>query len=45
MADKKPKSVAEAMEEIMRNLEGDTITYDELMKELLQKTKDENENK
>lgn len=45
MADeKKPKkSVAEAMEEIMKKSDSKEITYEELMKEL-QKTNKENEN-
>lgn len=43
MADKK-KSVAEAMEEIMKKSDSKEITYEELLKEL-QKTNNENENK
>lgn len=45
MADKKKpkKSVAEAMEEIMKKSDSKEITYEELLKEL-QKTNNENEN-
>lgn len=43
MTDKKPKSVVEAMEEIMKKSDSKEITYEELMKEL-QKTNKENEN-
>ncbi len=46
MADKKKpkKSIAEAMEEIMKKSDSKEITYKELLKEL-QKTNNENENK
>ena len=46
MTDKKKpkKSIAEAMEEIMKKSDSKEITYEELLKEL-QKTNNENENK